>query len=93
MPSDRSAFGRPIEGTLWISESSCGTAAGVSAPYPPPPPPMLSSGTQTLTPSLVDVAVSTNVVMDEFSFRCIACSKPPTGPKFYTKDWAGPAPA
>lgn len=41
---------------------------------------------QTTRVALVDAAVNTSIVMEEFSFRCIACSKPPPGPRYYSPD-------
>lgn len=80
---DRSAAGRVPEssgagGSFWISEISA-----VSAP--PPRPPMIIATTQTTLPT-VEAAVSTDIVMDDLSFRCVACSKPPAAPRFYNKD-------
>lgn len=39
---------------------------------------------------VVDAAVNTNIVMDELSFRCIACSKPPKSPMFYNPKGCAP---
>lgn len=44
-----------------------------------------AASTQTEAPLRAEVAVSTSVVMDGFSFRCLACSKPPA-PRLYSPD-------
>lgn len=38
----------------------------------------------------VDMGVNTTIVMDQFSFRCTTCSKPPSAPRYYSPDRCAP---
>jgi len=78
-----------LDSSLWFSESSGGRSRTLR------PPSKRNSGAQTEAPTeahpeVADAAVNTDVVMDAFSFRCTACSKPPTGPRFYDAEGIAP---
>lgn len=86
-PSDDSGLSAQTseDSVFWYSESTIAARRSSQDSRREVRKPTAATAAQTEAPPCVETAVNTDIVMDEFGFRCAACSKPPVPPVIKSK--------